>query len=366
MTLTRRLKWIKMFLSILTLAIFLTACGGTQSTQQNSGASSSQNNQATSKPEDTTSLFAGKTITFIVPFGPGGGYDTYARLLQPYIEKYSGATVVVQNISGSGGISGVNKLYRSDPDGLTIGIIPGANSVYSQISATQGVNFEADKFTYLGRVSGEPNVMLVSTKSPYQSFEDFKAADHVKLGITAVGTDHFYTWSVLYKAFGVENYEWVGGWEGTSQWLAAVATGELDGGPLSLDSGMALIENGQAFAALQVAPERDSRIPDTPTASEMLPEDHPNQSLIRAITNILVADRVLAAPPGMDDSVINELRKIVDQALNDEEFVAQAEQSGRLVAYLSGEEVQNLIEDAMKFKDELKPIFDEAIAKEQQ
>jgi tripartite-type tricarboxylate transporter receptor subunit TctC len=67
--------------------------------------------------------FRGKTITYIVATGPGGGYDTYGRLISRYLQKYlPGSRVVVRNVPGAGHIVGANTIYAAKADGLTIGM----------------------------------------------------------------------------------------------------------------------------------------------------------------------------------------------------------------------------------------------------
>ena len=50
-------------------------------------------------------FFAGKSVRLVVGFGPGGGYDSYARMLAPYLSRNLGATVIVENRPGAGGLS---------------------------------------------------------------------------------------------------------------------------------------------------------------------------------------------------------------------------------------------------------------------
>ena len=51
----------------------------------------------------------GQTVHFIVGYSAGGGYDTYARMLAPFFEKHTGATVVVENKPGGGGMTATNQ-----------------------------------------------------------------------------------------------------------------------------------------------------------------------------------------------------------------------------------------------------------------
>ncbi|MFP5370530.1 MAG: tripartite tricarboxylate transporter substrate-binding protein, partial [Actinomycetes bacterium] len=72
--------------------------------------------------EAQESCYEGERATFMVPFSPGGGYDTIARGIAPYLEDELGATIVVENVTGAGGRVAANELYTAEPDGLTFGI----------------------------------------------------------------------------------------------------------------------------------------------------------------------------------------------------------------------------------------------------
>ena len=51
----------------------------------------------------------GETVRIYVGFSPGGGYDAYARMLAPLFEKKTGATVVVENRPGGGGLTALDR-----------------------------------------------------------------------------------------------------------------------------------------------------------------------------------------------------------------------------------------------------------------
>ena len=74
-------------------------------------------------------FFDGKTIRFVVGFAPGGGFDTYARVISRHMGRHipGNPTIVVENMTGAGSLIAANHLYRvAKPDGLTIGHFNGA------------------------------------------------------------------------------------------------------------------------------------------------------------------------------------------------------------------------------------------------
>src|SRR3954464_484369 len=105
--------------------------------------------------------FAGKTVRLVVGFGPGGGYDLYARMLAPYLSKTLNATVLVENRPGAGGLLALNGIYVSPPDGLTLMIVNGTGAAFSQLTDQQGARYDLSKFGYIATLSAPPSLWTV-------------------------------------------------------------------------------------------------------------------------------------------------------------------------------------------------------------
>src|SRR3954468_9933840 len=83
--------------------------------------------------------FRGKTMTYIAATAAGGGYDTYARLIARYMQKYlPGSRILVKNVPGAGHIIGANTIYAARPDGLTLGMF-NTGLIYNQLMSLPGV-----------------------------------------------------------------------------------------------------------------------------------------------------------------------------------------------------------------------------------
>ena len=96
-------------------------------------------------------FFKGKTVTIVTPHGAGGGFDIYARMIAPYLQKYlPGSTVVVDNVTGAGGLQGRNKVFTAKPDGLTLGFSTGTGMVFAEWAEKEGVQYKMAEFTLLG------------------------------------------------------------------------------------------------------------------------------------------------------------------------------------------------------------------------
>ena len=116
-------------------------------------------------------FYAGKTVRMIVGSGVGGGYDVFSRLIAPYLAKVLGATVIVENVPGAGGLVSLNKLYIAPPDGLQISLVQGTMAAFAQLTGDQAVRFDLAKFTYLATVGAPPGLWLVGPNSPIREVQ---------------------------------------------------------------------------------------------------------------------------------------------------------------------------------------------------
>ena len=125
---------------------------------------------------DPRAFFHGKTLTYIVATEPGGGYDTYGRLVSQYLGKHlQTARVLVKNVPGGGHIVGANEIFRARPDGLTLGIFS-SGIIYATLLQQQGLVARLDEMSWIGKAGGDARVLVVSTRSGFKSIEDVRAA----------------------------------------------------------------------------------------------------------------------------------------------------------------------------------------------
>lgn len=111
--------------------------------------------------ESEQAFFSGKTVRFVVGFGPDGGYDAYARMLAPYLSKNLGATVIVENRPGAGGLVVLNGVYSAAGDGLTMMIVNGTGAAFSQLTEQQGALYDLGKLGYLATLTAPPSTWMV-------------------------------------------------------------------------------------------------------------------------------------------------------------------------------------------------------------
>src|SRR5215471_3166137 len=135
----------------------------------------------------TADYFKGKTITYIVATSPGGGYDTYGRLISRYLQMHlPGSRILVKNVPGAGNIIGANTIYAAKADGLTIGMF-NTGLIYDQLIKRQGVLFDLSKFSWIGKAADDTRALMVSNSSGFKNIDDIiKAKAPIKFATSGV------------------------------------------------------------------------------------------------------------------------------------------------------------------------------------
>ena len=108
--------------------------------------------------------FAGKTVSMVIGFGPGGGYDLWGRTVGRHIGKHlpGNPSVVPQNMPGAGSYVAASHIYNAAPkDGTVIGIIA-RDAALGPLTGAPGARFDATKFSWLGSPTTEHNVCIAN------------------------------------------------------------------------------------------------------------------------------------------------------------------------------------------------------------
>lgn len=288
------------------------------------------------------SFYDGKTLTYIVSTNPGGGYDTYGRLVARYLEKHLPVDkVLVRNVPGAGHIIGANQIYASKPDGLTIGTF-NTGLIYAQILQRKGVKFDLRKMSWIGKAASDSRVLILGKKSGFGSFEDFAAATTPpKMAVSGVGSAAYNDMSLLAKALGFK-VELVPGFKGNEGEMS-ILRNEVTGTIGSRSSLAPFVKNGHAVYAVEVGGPPNSEIP----RAEAFAKTAEGRSLVALIASQGALGRLTAGPPGIPDDRLAELRGAYGKALSDPDLLKEAEKLGIPIDPAVGEDVADMVNAAL-------------------
>lgn len=308
-------------------------------------------------------VYDGKDVTLIVPNSPAGMMSQYAQTLAPHLAKALGANNVrVENQPGAGSLKGTNNLWRADADGMTIGFTNIPTLLIAQIAESPGVQFDATKFVYLGRVASDPRLMVVGASSGIKTVDDVRNLGRPFV-FASQGTDEdFYTMVVLSNTLGYE-LKILTGYEGQADTALAIIKGDADGLMTGWPGTAAAIKSGDVVPVVFVTKERHPELnPDVPTAFEFL-KDESKKNQLEAISSILALSRGFFGPPDMDPAAVEEMRAAIETVLTDPAFVKDMEAKGMPIVYLPGDEQQELVNQVFQAASDLTPVFKDALAK---
>jgi tripartite-type tricarboxylate transporter receptor subunit TctC len=292
--------------------------------------------------------YKGKTVRFIVGFGAGGGYDTYSRMLAPLFEKELGATVIVENHPGAGGLRALNRFQRAPADGLQMTIVNGTGATLQQVLGLKGVRFDLTEMKFLGIVDAPAWIVLVQPNSPHKSLQDM-----VKSGQT-------FSWGGSGKVSGTSDgaaftchtlklkCKIITGYKGSRASALALAQGELDGLYVSETSAFRYVKSKNAKAVATWNRERSPLFPNLPTVFEQLKLTDDQAWWIDYRNAVEGVGRVLVAPPATPKAQTDTLRAAAHKIMSDKKVVADFAKKRRYINYRPAAFAEKMVDKALK------------------
>lgn len=325
--------------AIAALGLIASACGASDTTPAAPAAPAAPSAPAV-VPEPEPASLAGETITLVVGVSPGGGYDAYVRLLAPFLADELGATVVVSNETGAGGLVALNNLLNSPADGTRIMLINGVGIAGSVLAGAEGVTFDLDGLGYVGRMYAGTKLIAAGTNSPFKSWADVVGSTTpFDFGASGPGASTYVEPTVLMELLGLD-YKIITGYGGSADIVAAMAAGEVDGLSLDLDSIIRTINAGDAVGLVLLGSrDRDPSQPDVPTLYEfdLTPEQ---VSSVDALTALIEYGRTLVVHPDTPEPVMELLSSAIERVLTSQSFIATAAAQGRPMGFATADEVR--------------------------
>jgi tripartite-type tricarboxylate transporter receptor subunit TctC len=303
--------------------------------------------------------YDGKTIRLIVGFSPGGGFDTYSRVIARHMSKHipGNPVIVVENMTGAASLLSANYVYKvAKADGLTILNFHG-NQVVNQVIGKPGIEFDARKFEYLGSPT-QDNVACAFTKaSGITSFDRLRnSKTPVKMGGVAPGDTTYNTAKILQAALTLP-IQLVAGYKGTAEVRLAAEGGEVAGGCWQWESIKSIwrqgLDSGNVFVVLQVNPQPHPELAKVPNAIDYANNDNGRQLLKYGAHDPAAITRLYAVGPGTPKDQVQTLRKAFIEVLKDPDFTADAQKSKLDTDPLTGEEIDKIIASLFKMDPRL-------------
>jgi tripartite-type tricarboxylate transporter receptor subunit TctC len=295
-------------------------------------------------------FFEGKTINLYIGFAPGGGYDYYGRLVGRYLGKHipGNPTILPQNMPGAGSFRAANFVFSAAPkDGTALGIVTQTLALEEALQ-TQGVQYKATEFNWIGRATAILEVHLTWKKSKAKTIADAMQHEIPVAGTGSGSPSEGYP--KLMNALAGTKFKIISGYPGSNQAMMAMEAGEVDGALTSWNTlkrtRQHWLANKEINLLVQYALQRHSDLPDVPTIVELGKTAEAKQALAFYASGAEVG-RSFIAPPGLPADRVKTLRDAFDAMLKDQEFLAEVEKLGDEFLPASGEHMHKLIADSL-------------------
>ena len=271
-----------------------------------------------------------RPITFVVPWGAGGGTDGTARYFASVMEKELGQPVNVVNRTGGSGVVGHSAIATAPPDGYTIGMI----TVEITMMHWQGLtDLSPTSYTPLALVNSDPAGFTVRADSPYKSVKEVMAAAKASPGkMKASGTGQGGIWHLALAGLMNDlkmpqaDIPWVPS-NGAAPAMQDLVAGGVDIVTCSLPEARALIEAGKARPLAVMADQRAALFPNVPTMKEAIGVDYS-----------VAAWRGIAGPKGLPADVSAKLIATIKKIADSKEWKDFAASKGFGTAWAPGPE----------------------------
>lgn len=289
----------------------------------------------------------GETVRIYVGFSPGGGYDAYARMLAPLFEKKTGATVVVENRPGGGGLTALNQLVRAKADGTHMMMLNGEGAIMAQLVKQDGVAYDMTKLNTLARIAHEQHLVLVRPDMP-NTLKEIQASGK-KIKFSAVGhIDNLSDYAaVLCEALKLD-CQIIVGYKGSKEAGLAVMNGEVDALTISDGSGVEYSQGGKTKVIAAIGNARSPFKPEIATVYEQFQLPPERKWYMDFRLSIKDYGRVMVAPPGIAPDRLKYLQQVWKEILTESAVLAEAEKAQRPLSYEAPEKLNKTIKDILE------------------
>jgi tripartite-type tricarboxylate transporter receptor subunit TctC len=292
-------------------------------------------------------FYRGKTVTILVGFTAGGGYDLYARVLGRHLGRHipGNPAVVVQNMPGAGSLKATQYVFSVAPkDGTVLASVSRGMATEPLISDAK---FDATKFSWVGSVTSETSVCATWHSSLVKTWDDMFKREFT-LGGSAAGADPDTFALILRNVFGAK-VKLVTGYPGGNEINLAFERGEVDGrcgwSWSSIKSQKTdWLREKKVSLLVQFTMKKNADLPEVPLALDRVQNEEQRQ-VLRLLTAGQFLGRPFFATPGIPADRKVALRAAFDATMKDPQFLAEAAKLDLEITPVTGAAVDQFLAD---------------------
>jgi tripartite-type tricarboxylate transporter receptor subunit TctC len=301
--------------------------------------------RAAAQAQGSDAFYRGKTVTIVVGYSAGGGYDQYARLVARHLGRYipGNPSVIVQNMPGAATLTSVRHLdANAARDGTVITMFDPGLILESFASADQNrTNFA--NYQWIGALLRDIRVCYASTASGVRNWDEMMNRKEFLIGNTARGSNAYVNGAILRKVFHAPVRQ-ISGYPGSNEQRLALERGELEG---NCGSWSAIphdwIVNRHINALVRFSPKRPPDMPvGVPYVLE-LARTQEQKELLPILNGPGELGRPFIVAKQVPADRVKILRAAFDAILKDAAFWSEAQKQNLPLDPVSGEEAEAVI-----------------------
>jgi tripartite-type tricarboxylate transporter receptor subunit TctC len=290
-------------------------------------------------------FYKGRTLSIVVGFSTGGGYDLYGRNLARHLGKHipGNPTIVVQNQPGAGSLTAVRSLDGNAPKDGTVMVIFNPGLVTQSFIEPQMVRVDFRKVAWMGAVTPDFRVCYGFGPNGVKSWDDMMKRKEFILGSTARGSGNYINGASLRVVFNAPVRQ-ILGFPGSGDQRIAIERGELDGDCGSYSSIPAdWIASHKAHPFVRFIEQRPPEIPESAVyVGNFAKTDEQKQILdVVNVGDEIGRPFIMSAQVPVDRLAI--VRKAFNETMTDPAFLADMEKQLLPVNPLTAEESEAIV-----------------------
>ena len=315
----------------------------------------------------------GASVRWVVPSRPGGGYDAYSRLLQPFLEQNLNVQIRIENRPEAGGVVGAQAIRDAVPDGNTLGLINASGLLAARAIEDGLAPDPTTDFTILGQVVSNQSVVFTGTASGLRDIDDLLIAAQsrpIVVGVRDAGSTSLYSVPVTAALLGID-YALVSGYVGSAARTMALIRGEVDIIVGNYDSLKGQVRAGELIPLLQLTALLDGEL-DIPQLGgpEGLARHRAGltvrtpQQAEQAASDLAVivgAGRLVVAPRGLPGSLSDCLDTELGEILKSAELLQAADRAQLSIHYQNSASAHQSLMAGARGVDQFRDLISAAI-----
>jgi tripartite-type tricarboxylate transporter receptor subunit TctC len=294
-------------------------------------------------------FYHGKTVHIVIGYEPGGGYDSFARIVAFHLGKHipGNPTVVAENMPGASSMTATGYIYKVAAQDGTMVAATGLSPLLQPLVDPKTATLDPRKLSWLPSSGQGLTLMMVRSDLPIKSWKDLQTMEVHLAGSGALGQNTLFTHVINYTLH--TKIKLIHGFLGTAAEMLAIERGEVQGHPGFMWSSLKTmrpewVRDKKVTILLQyggMTPAPD--LPNVPFARDLITDPHDKLLFDTGVASLQIV-RPFFMGPGVPADRLAIMRKAFMDTYNDPDFLADAKKLQIDIMPQDGASVQAFIE----------------------